>query len=396
MSKPLKVLVVAPEYPYPVVGGLQKQAHELNKELLQAGCDILVLSSRHHRDSAAAEVVDGVPVMRGPWLGRRRVRLFSNALWTVLRLLMMAGRYDVVHIHNLSTIGAVSAVAARMRGAAVVLKLPNVGDLGIPGLRRYVFGDHVINLLRSVSAFVAMSERSVEELLEINVPGKKILRMVNGLNVAEFDSLAAATAARGETDELTVIFTGRLVESKGVQDLLAAWSILQQRGDLSSARLQIVGSGPEEGRLQRIAEETGVGGTVDFMGFSDSVAVLLGSADIFVLPSYSEGNSNAVLEAMAAGIPVVSTDVGGTRLLLGDVCGRFLTEPGNVDGLASHLSELLRSKRLRIQIGRLLRERVVTHFDIRVVGRAYTAVYSALATSAEANMEDFRSSVFNL
>jgi glycosyltransferase involved in cell wall biosynthesis len=105
----------------------------------------------------------------------------------------------------------------------------------------------------------------------------------------------------------------------------------------------------------------------------------LSAMDVFVLPSASEGNSNAVLEAMAAGLPVVSTRVGGTPMLVGPQGARFLVTPGDQEAIAARLLELINDEPLRKQVGAAMHQRVRERFDIDVVARTYAGAYSKLA-----------------
>jgi glycosyltransferase involved in cell wall biosynthesis len=309
---------------------------------------------------------------------------------------LRAGRYDVIHIHNLSTFGALVAVAGWLRRTPVMMKLPNVGRLGIPGLREYVLGDGVLLMLKCVSAFVAMSEESVRELVEIRTPERKIFKIVNGINLRAFDE--ASEGADRDNKDIKVIFTGRLVQNKGVEDLLEAWSGLQEGGLLESAdaqvRLHIVGDGPDKKRLQEITAKLQVQDTVIFEGYRSDIPRLLLQSSIFVLPSYSEGNSNSILEAMSAGLPVVSTDIGGTSLLMGPEASEYVVETGDIDRMATCLKSLIGNQDLREMLSANLRRRVESHFDIGVVAKAYCAAYSELRRSRSADMTPLASDVF--
>ncbi len=395
----LRILVVAPDYPPPVVGGLQKQAHELNQQLVKMGCEVLVLSCKHVRDGHSEEVVDGICVRRAPFWGKLRTRLVINAFWTVIQILVLARRYDVVHIHNLSTIGAVAAVAARLCRVPVVMKLPNVGEMGIPGLRSYAFGDGILVMLKAVDAFVAMSEASVDELREVGTPNRKIFRMVNGINLASFDS------AKGEyeqleasSEKLNIVFTGRLVATKGLDSLFHAIAELVETGEIGDAKLSIVGTGPELENLKNLAGSLSLSNYIEFLGYRPDIPRILAGASVFVLPSHAEGNSNSILEAMSASLPVVSTDVGGTRMLLGARAGEYVVAPGDSKALANCLRRLIGNPQLRAQLGQEMRQRIEDHFDICVVASGYHSAYSALKNARYrcADMTPLSSSAFDL
>jgi len=391
----LKVLVIAPDYPYPVVGGLQKQAHELSRELAQLGCDVLVLSGKHDAAGPSSELVDGIQVKRAPWIGHHRARLTCNAIWTVLQILFRGHRFDVIHVHNLSLIGVVSAVAGWLSRTSVMMKLPASGPSGIPGLRAYPFGRGVIFMLKAVSAFVAMSHESVDELEEVSTPKRKVFKVMNGINLKKFDEAARVDEVRTTSDSpLRVVFTGRIVARKGVADLLMAWKRLNDTDHLAGSTLEIVGEGEDEPRLRGLVAEYEIESSVRFLGYRSDIPSMLVGADVFMLPSYAEGNSNSIIEGMAAGLPVVSTDVGGSAMLVGEDGARWIVSAGDVDGMVRCLSEMIESSELRERVGRSMRQRVEDYFDIKVVAADYLRAYRALAVDRRADMGPLASNAF--
>src|SRR5690606_8036606 len=116
-------------------------------------------------------------------------------------------------------------------------------------------------------------------------------------------------------------------------------------------------------------------------GHVDGVREKMKNADVFVLPSLNEGNSNALLEAMAAGLPIVSTRVGGTPLLVGNEAAPWLCEPGDIDALADRLTRLIEDESTRKALGVAMRSRVEQYFDIGKVASSYTCAYRCLLQS---------------
>ena len=144
------------------------------------------------------------------------------------------------------------------------------------------------------------------------------------------------------------------------------------------AILELWGSGLMETVLRRRCDELRLADSTIFRGHVEDVRSHLPEMDVFVLPSQAEGNSNAVLEAMAAGLPIVSTRVGGTPMLVGHEGANFLCEPGDVDSMAANMLKLIRDPELRVQVGSAMRRRVERHFDISRVAQTYAAAYRFL------------------
>lgn len=138
--------------------------------------------------------------------------------------------------------------------------------------------------------------------------------------------------------EYVVISVSRLVEKNGLADLIRAIPLVKNR-----IRLEIVGSGPLKNKLKALAEQLGIEGRVIFQGevAHNEVLDILKNVDVFVRPSLSEGLGTAFIEAMAAGLPVIGTPVGGiTDLITNDETGVLCT-PGDVQGIADAIDKIL-------------------------------------------------------
>jgi glycosyltransferase involved in cell wall biosynthesis len=153
-----------------------------------------------------------------------------------------------------------------------------------------------------------------------------------------------------------------LSTEKGHADLVEAMALLRARRQ-TAIRLVIVGDGPEREALQRQAMQRGVADCILFTGHQESVGPYYGMADVFVLPSHSEGSPNALLEAMAAGLPIVSTAAGGAAEMVADERSALVVERGNPGAISCAVDRLLGDKELA---GRLAAA-------AQVAARAYTA-----------------------
>jgi glycosyltransferase involved in cell wall biosynthesis len=182
-----------------------------------------------------------------------------------------------------------------------------------------------------------------------------------------------------------VVFVGRLGEEKRIDDLLNAWKRVVASAS-GTVQLELWGTGPLQAELKALCGILGIANSVIFRGHMESVRSRLEAMDVFVLTSVIEGNSNAILEAMAAGLPVVSTRVGGTPMLVGPDGARFLVEPGDRDGLYARLLEMIEDAKLRRRIGDAMYQRIVAHFDMRRVAGTYVAAYELLAAGRRDHM----------
>ena len=231
-------------------------------------------------------------------------------------------------MHNVSWFGAFVTLFAKALGLPVITKLPNIGDFGIPGMRRRPFGSLRIALLKRSDAIIAMTPESVAELDGIGYPTARVLKVTNGIPL-----LPVTSRQPRSSKTVNAIFVGRLSSEKGLSDLLHAWKSVKARAT-RPIKLRLIGDGPQADELRALALALDLGETVEFFGYCGDVPAELAKADLFVLPSYAEGNSNAILEAMRAGLPIVATRVGGASIQIGREGERFLVPPGDRQALA--------------------------------------------------------------
>lgn len=372
---PARVLMFVPQYPFPVVGGLEKQSHELARTLVRAGVAVQVLSGKVLPDQPRHQVVDGVPVARLPWRSTALMRALILPQAIVAAMWRARGDFDVVHVHQHSWISVLVIQLARLLGKPTLAKLANVGEFGLPGMGRNPFGRVRRWLFLRSDAVVAMSEESIRELRHLNYPEGRVLVTPNGIGMREDP---APVRQEGAGRPCRVVFVGRLTAQKQLHVLLEAWAVIS-RTLPGAATLELWGDGELEPALRKQCRDLGIDGEVAFAGHVDDVATKLFDADVFVLPSLYEGNSNAVLEAMAAGLPIVSTPVGGTAMQLGDKGRPWLFTPGDVAGLSDRLSRLIGDPVLRRSLGQQMQVRARRHFEIGVVARSYAVAYRELA-----------------
>jgi glycosyltransferase involved in cell wall biosynthesis len=371
-----RVLMVVLRYPYPALGGLERQAHELALALRGLGTDVQVVSARAMPTQPDLENVEGIPVHRIPWTPRRWARFLRMPLHLFIALYRLRRSYDVIHLHNHSWFGLYTIVIARLLRKPILTKLPGVGVFGVPGLRAGRFGLLKLKILFSSDALVAMSAQSLRELRVAGFPIQRVLAVPNGISLLQPASMLAEPILPRSI--CRVVFVGRIAEEKRVDLLLEHWASVQQQCP-GEAELEIWGSGPLQATLQRRCAELGLSKSVAWRGHVEGVRSLLPTMDIFVLPSVSEGNSNAILEAMAAGLPIVSTPVGGTPMLVGPRGTQLLCDL-NDGSLARTLIRLIRDGQTRRAVGAQMRARVADHFNIQQVAHVYANAYQFLST----------------
>ncbi len=199
---------------------------------------------------------------------------------------------------------------------------------------------------------------------EIGISSEKIVVIPNGISPAKFLQSPDQTIARQKLDLLPhipiVVAIGRPRPVKGYLYLIEAWRHVSVQ--CPQAQLVFLGDGPDRIQLEQQAAQYGLDGSVFFLGDWDNIPHLLPAFDLFALPSLHEGMSNAALEAMAAGLPVVATAVGGTPEIVVHEQTGLLIPPANSNALAEALIILLTDLERASQMGKAGQKRVQENF----------------------------------
>tara|TARA_R110002072_G_scaffold155657_2_gene306086 strand:- start:141523 stop:142695 length:1173 start_codon:yes stop_codon:yes gene_type:complete len=275
------------------------------------------------------------------------------------------GQFDVVHTHN-TLAHFYGAFAARLAGVPVVLNTQHGRGCGKSWKARLQF--RMAN--RLTDRVVGVSEDAAELCRRDDVrSADRTIAMWNGVDPGRFEY-------RGPSTQPVAISVARLSPEKDFPTLLrATWILIKDRPDF---RLKIVGDGAERQKLEQLAEELNLTGHVEFLGERSDVSQLLPQAGFFVSSSKTEGISLTVLEAMAVGLPVVTTRVGGNpEIVVEGKTGR-LVSPQSPEELALAMRDLLKDQEGWPVYGELARQRIEQHFNVRNMVRQYEDLYREL------------------
>ena len=318
----------------------------------------------------------GIPTnLRTRWAARLQVPFFLLGFWW--SAFKLVRRAQVVHCHWTLT-GLVGLLATRLWRRPLVLSVRgsdiHLVDKGLLAvLHRRIYG--------WMDAVVAVSEDIGAKLAACGVAPEKIKVVPNGVD-SRFQP-GDREEARRQLDlpegDFIALFVGLLVPVKGLDVLVEAVAGLP--GDKPLCVL--VGEGPEQPELERIAADRGIADRLRFVGRrpSDEIPLWMTAADALVLPSYSEGRPNVVLEAQACALPVVATRVGGTPELVEDRVTGLLVDSGDAEGLGEALGRLRADASLRTALGRAGRTQA-EGMTWAASAEKMVAIYSDLAEAA--------------
>ena len=208
------------------------------------------------------------------------------------------------------------------------------------------------------------------------LPGQEVVSLPNGIDCRPYSGVP--TVLSDASHPLQVVYIGRVAREKGLYETLQGLRLAHELG--VDARLVIAGTGAEEPRLRRYAQALGVAARVCFVGpvFGNDKVKLLSGADVMVLPSYSEGLPYALLESMAAGVPVIATPVGAIPDVVSDGIHGFLVPPRDGKAIAESLAILAGDRDKLSWMSRACRRRVRAAFSIERLAQEFSLHYARL------------------
>jgi len=374
---------------FPIIGGTEGQAQQVAQQLLQNGDAVFVLTRKVTRELPGKEELNGLPVYRLPPAGISKLSELIFSILSIGFLLSHRSRFQVIHFHNFSFPVALVLLFCKLIAKKTILKIPTSGDLslGNPVLKR--FTNHV---LRGANRYVCISQEIKNQLLNHGFDETRMVLIPNGVDTQVFVPVTSAEkkVLRNRLGlplhKRIVVFTGRLVRRKGLKTLACAWKQVCQDND--DVLLLVLGSGnfqrdSVEEWLKEYIRAKNLNDYTLLVGNVDNVSEFLQASDISVLPSLFEGLPNALLEAMACGLPVVATNIGGIIDIARDNIEGILVALGNQEHLYRAITRLLENPELAENLAKSARKRVVEEYSLDRTCRKLFTLYSELLMGRE-------------
>lgn len=371
----LTVVAISHGY-FPRIGGAENQLRAFLPSLRKEGVETTVLTRRYDLNLLPFEKIEGFPVYRMPAVGPKAVASLLFTFTSLLRLLTLRPRPKLIHAHEFISPATVALLAGRILNIPIVATPHLTGERGDVQKMAKKFGGpaRLRALVKHVSKFVVINDTFKEELMGAGVEEERIVYIPNGVDTKRFAvpdvelKFALRVEAGLPVDAQIAVFTGRFVPQKNLSMLLSAWDRYHREN--LKAELLLVGEGEEEDHLRTMAGEG-----VHFMGGVADVLPYLQMADIFILPSFVEGLSVALLEAMSCGLVPLITDVGGAREVVTHDENGWLIPSNDGDALLAGLQVLFDDRQMLVERGQAARRRVVEKFSVQTAAKQLSSLY---------------------
>lgn len=382
---------------YPMVGGGETYARNIARRLKALGAEVFVLTRRIIATSSRAEMIDGVEVVRIGPPGKAplaKYLMLPAAAWQLLR---WWASYDVILVSNFRAIGPFAVVMAKVLGKRCVLRAGVCGEFS----GEYLAANGAVSrralgwlaaplawrtsVLRRADGFISNCAAISEEFNRHGVAKHRITLMPGGVDTDRFQPATPHARARLRqtlnlpVDRWLVGYSGKLNRGKGVNHLIAALpAILKRR---PSAHVVLIGGGAnqslsQETELQEQVRATGLTGHVTFTGYVRNMPDYLRSLDLFVLPTEHEALPNALMEAMACGLPCVASRVGGIPDLIEHGISGLLIEPKSAGAIAEAVTAIGTDAALAGRLGAAARLAMEQRFSVDVLARRHAEYLS--------------------
>lgn len=368
----------------PLIGGAERQAEKLAEALVRLGCKVKILTPRIDPNSPTVEHDNGVAIQRfilsdfSKYLRIRGIALV-NIPWIVFQVAFRVAKelanFDIIHCHVGSPEVVGAAMSARFFGRPILCKAAVAGDRSDLGELEKTgpAGRIVAHLLRwVVQTWVATTAAVQRELIAAGIKPSKVIGIPNGVPLK-------ATRERNPHPERSsnFLYLGRVSTNsdRDIDTLLTAFD--QLATDRPNLQLAIVGGGDLLQATREAASKLLASSRIQMPGFSDS-EYWLEWADYFVLPSRREGLSNALLEAMARGLPCIANDIPSNREVLNNGKAGVLVPVGDVVALRNVMCRFVVDAAFARAIAQRGLERIRTCYAIEAVAAQYNELYSNL------------------
>jgi len=360
----------------------------------------VTILERDHGVMPREEIIDGIRYFRIdadklPAAPYKLVKSFSGLTRLIRDAFSIARKinkfivreeFDIVHVHFPFASSILVSLNKELRDKMVYTAHADEYRLGLskflkPPLVVRIFSPDLY-LMKRVRKSVVLNEPLKEKLAKKGIPGEKLEVIPNGVNVEDFNvSKEEVERVRRKygLEGVIVMFAGTVTPRKGLLELMKAAELLNRKDVL----FLIVGNlNLDRDYVQKVMEYAGIKGiNAKFTGFVpyEDLKALYSACDVFVLPSFEEGHSIALIEAMASGKPLIGSNVGGIPMQIKNGWNGFLVEPGNVKQLAEKIRYLVENESERTQMGRNSKKFAENEFDWEKISEKYLKVYEKVS-----------------
>ena len=396
----VKICIFTETY-YPVVGGGETQARLLAEGLITNGHSVIVLTRKSDASLKQHENYGSVSVYRLAPVGKGQLKKWGLLLSSLPALVRLRDQYDLIFVSGYRIIGLTAVLVGKLLGRRVVLKADSQGEMSgdffESGLRKFGISHKTLlfrwfigfrnTILKKADAFAAIFPEIVSEWTSRGILFERIHLIPNSVDTSCFvpvksgEKIALRKKLNLPQNTTIAIYTGRLVSYKGLPLLVKVWDEI--RRNHKNVLLILAGTGGLdihncEEVLREYVKANRLENQVVFTGAVQNVSEYLQASDLFVFPTENDAFPSSIVEAMACGLPVVSTPVGAIKTIISNGKTGLLIQPGNAEQLYQALDILLSNKEMASRLGKAACQSVQDLYSAEIVSKKYLTLFQSL------------------
>ncbi len=385
---------------YPIMHGCTVQTLLLGQRLTERGLNVEVVTRQIHKEHSAYEKINGIPIHRvKPVVGVHRLGKYLMMLPALLKLVQLRNQYGVIIVCDLKILGILGVIVAKILRKSCLLNAISCGEVDgsfaaqnegrVSNFRTLLIKTLVYlrnRVLFLADGFISISSAISNEFLSSGFSQKNLFQIYCGID-RELTRPVSAEGKKilreklGFSANRYFVYTGRLVEGKGLIYLINAWKHLVSK--FKNIHLVLVGAGQGfsvscEEELRLLVKRNKLEETVTFTGSVPNVYDYLRIADYFVFPSQSEGLGLSLIEALAFELPCIATEVSGILDIIRHNHNGLLVPYGDELGLGEAMEEMLNDPTKAERLGKEGRRTVLEKFDLDVIADQYVSLVNQL------------------
>lgn len=368
----LKICMLIARF-YPITGGTELQAQRLSEILINSGHEVFVLTARL-KGLKKYEKCGNLPIFRTYAFGTSFVSSVFFCISAFIFLLRNSEKYDIIHLHLASSHVFPAILIKKLLGKKIILKFGGARKTGdIQTSRSKPFGTLKLKIIKkSFDAFVVPGNEVSTEIISAGFPKNKIHLIPNGVDINIFKSVNSTNKIELRkklnipVSGIICIYAGRIEEGKGLDILLHSWKNMND-----NIHLLIIG----EGKLLKNFQSSFLQKNIRFCGFQKNINDFMAASDLFILPSFGEGLSNAILEAMSSELIVLVNNIPANADIITNNYNGLLLNFEDIKNAVSTISKICADIKSYSKLGICARQTAKEKFSLSYIAEQYFQLY---------------------
>lgn len=381
------IVIVCYKYP-PIYSGYGKQLESVTKKLLEKSIEFNITILTAYEESKLSKTLSVIPLLKKK--NSNSIDLFKFSSKVFQWMYTNRESIDMIHCIKAGPEAVACNLISKMCNIPLVIKIAQ-DELSTREINR---GNQVQKIIRNfrhnfigkADYFIAISNEIENNILKNKSNTSKIIRIPNGVDTDKFcavsfdEKMEIRQKLQLPMKDIIILFIGAINERKGIPELLDSLNMIN-----SDNPVRVVLCGPNLENInfkntREVLSRENKNIYLDYRGEVDKPELYMKCADVFILPSHSEGLPNVLLEAAASGLPLVATDIGGSNEIVIDNVNGFLIQVNNKNDIAEKLNKIIINKSIRKEFGINSRSYINDYYSLDIVSEQYLQLYRLLTS----------------